>query len=162
MNFKVHHSLHSTTLLQMFGPGSLICLHSISNVITDCLSCFPYLYIGFSFGGLIAMVIAAKIWDLPHVSMHNLHRLKCITFGQPQISMTLVEQIVDRFPEFVESVHALYLESDAFPRVMASFDRLYEQRSDPVSLPDLLHGEVTNQVCVLGKYCGLCTSYVRL
>ena len=95
------------------------------------------------------MAIAAKIWNLPHVSMQNLHRLKCIPFGQPQIRMTLVEQVVDRFPEFMESVHALYLENDSLPRVMASLDRPYEQQSDPVPLPDLLHGEVSNQVYLL-------------
>ena len=97
------------------------------------------------------MAIAAKIWDLPHASMQNLHRLKCITFGQPQISMTLVEQVVDRFPEFVESVHALYLENDDLPRVMALLDRPYEQQSDPVSLPDLLHGGASNQVYLVCK-----------
>ena len=128
------------------------------------LSCLPYLYIGFSFGGLIAVAIAAKIWKLPDVSMQNLRRLKCITFSQPQIRMTLVEQVVDRFPEFVESVHALYLENDSLPRVMALLDRLYEQQSDPVPLPDLLRGEVSNQVYILCKcFCcsRLCTPYIR-
>ena len=95
------------------------------------------------------MAIAAKIWNLPHVSMQNLHRLKCITFGQPQIRMTLVEQVVDRFPEFVESIHALYLENDSLPLVMASLDSQYEQQSDPVPLPELLRGDVSNQVYLL-------------
>jgi len=104
------------------------------------------------------VAIAAKIWNLPHVSMQNLRRLKCITFGLPQIRMTLVEQIVDRFPEFVESVHALYLENDSLPRVMASLDTQYEQQSDPVPLPDLLRGEVSNQVYILCKcFCCDCT-----
>ena len=96
------------------------------------------------------MAIAAKIWNLPHVSMQNLRRLKCVTFGQPQIRMTLVEQVVDRFPEFVECIHALYLENDSVPHVIASLDhRPYEQQSDPVPLPDLLRGEVSNQVYIL-------------
>ena len=97
------------------------------------------------------MAVAAKIWNLPHVSMQNLRRLKCITFGQPQIRMTLVEQVVDRFPEFVECIHALYLENDSLPRVIASLDRPYEQQSDPVPLPELLCGEVSNQVYLLYK-----------
>jgi len=72
--------------------------------------------------------------------------------------MTLVEQVVDRFPEFVESVHALYLENDSLPRVMASLDTQYEQQSDPVPLPDLLRGEVSNQVYILCKcFCCDCT-----
>ena len=110
------------------------------------------------------MAVAAKIWNLPHVSMQNLRRLKCITFGQPQIRMTLVEQVVDRFPEFVESVHALYLENDSLPRVIALLDSQYEQQSDPATLPNLLRGEVTTQVYILCKCfccCRLCTSYIR-
>jgi len=97
------------------------------------------------------VAIAAKIWNLPHVSMQNLRRLKCVTFSQPQIRMALVEQVVDRFPEFVESVHALYLENDSLPRVMASLDRPYEQHCDPVPLSKLLRGEVTNQVYICCK-----------
>jgi len=110
------------------------------------------------------VAVAAKIWNLPHVSMQNLHRLKCVTFGQPQIRMTLVEQVVDRFPEFVECIHALYLENDSLPRVIASLDRPYEQQGDPVPLPELLRGEVSNQVCLLYKcFCcyRLCTPYIR-
>ena len=110
------------------------------------------------------MAVAAKIWNLPHVSMQNLRRLKCITFGQPQIRMTLVEQVVDRFPEFVECIHALYLENDSLPRVMASLDSQYEQQSDPVPLPELLRGEVSNQVYLLCKcFCcyRLCPPYIR-
>jgi len=105
----------------MVGPMFLLSKHRVfivqqmlSTYHCNGLLCLPYLYIGFSFGGLIAVAIAAKIWNLPHVSMQNLRRLKCITFGQPQIRMMSVEQVVDRFPEFVESVHALYLEMILF------------------------------------------------
>ena len=152
----LHQSLHSTTLLQMVGPMFLLSIHRVCTVQQmlstyhyNGLLCLPYLYIGFSFGGLIAVAIAAKIWNLPHVSVQNLRRLKCVTFGQPQIRMMLVEQVVDRVPEFVECIHALYLENDSVPHVMASLDRPYEQQSDPVPLPDLLHDEVSNQVYIL-------------
>jgi len=61
-------------------------------------------------------------------------------------------------------VHALYLENDSLPRVMASLDRPYEQPSNPAPLLNLLRCEVTTQVYILCECfccCRLCASYIR-
>ena len=41
----------------------------------------PSLFLGFSFGGLLACTVAACVWDLPYISLDLLKNLVCITFG---------------------------------------------------------------------------------
>ena len=84
---------------------------------------------GFSFGGLLACLLAAKIWKLGCVDVDVLkNKLICITFGQPQISVRSVQEVAARFPEFASNIHAVYLEEDTVPRVLKFLNKSCEQR----------------------------------
>ena len=84
---------------------------------------------GFSFGGLLACLLAAKIWKLGGVDADVLkNKLNCITFGQPQLPIRSIQEVAARFPDFASNIHAVYLEEDMVPRVLKFLNKSCEQR----------------------------------
>ena len=83
------------------------------------------MYSGFSFGGVLAQMLAAQLWLLP---LTNTEMLKsnviCITFGQPLIQSEQLSHVAEIFPDFKNNVHAIGLENDGFPSVVEKLDSL--------------------------------------
>ena len=83
------------------------------------------MYVGFSFGGVLAQMVAAQLWLLPHTRTDQLmSNVICITFGQPLIQSLLLTHVAESYPDFKNSVHAIGLKDDNFPSIVERVDSL--------------------------------------
>lgn len=83
---------------------------------------------GFSFGGLLALSLAALLWKMPYLSTDLLKDdFVCITFGQPIISLPIVQEVREECPEFESVVHSIFTKADLIPRLMKFLDQKYEE-----------------------------------
>ena len=83
------------------------------------------MFTGFSFGGVLAQLLTAKLWQLPQTKTEKLlSNVICITFGQPLILTDLLTQVVEIDPDFRNSIHAVCSESDSFPFNMEKLEFL--------------------------------------
>lgn len=79
-----------------------------------CASC-----IGFSFGGMLACCIAARLWKESVIPIDVLEdRVICITFGQPLIAISYVQDTINTITKFENTIHAIYDQEDVFPRLL--------------------------------------------
>ena len=80
---------------------------------------------GFSFGGVLAQMLAAHLWLLPLTNTDKLtSNLICITFGQPLIRSDLLTHVAEIFPDFKKNVHAIGSDNDSFPAIIEKVDCL--------------------------------------
>ena len=74
--------------------------------------------LGFSFGGLLACGIVAKLWQAaldPGLLQRN---LCCITFGQPIIAISSVQRAFQMFPYLQNTIHLIYDKEDVIPALI--------------------------------------------
>ena len=82
-------------------------------------------YTGFSFGGVLAQMLAGKLWLLPQTNTEQLmSSVICITFGQPLIHSDLLMNVVEIYPDFRNNVHAICSSNDTFPLLIETLDPL--------------------------------------
>ena len=78
---------------------------------------------GFSFGGLLACSVAAKLCREPDLTAEQLqHSLVCITFGQPMISINVIQETAQQMPVFCAIVHCVLMSGDMLPFIMKFLD----------------------------------------
>lgn len=87
------------------------------------LNSFHYQYslkfVGFSFGGLLALQVTASLWKSPLLTEDNLKRnVACITFGQPLIHLPLVSEVAEEMPNFKLSLCSFFVHDDVIPVLM--------------------------------------------
>ena len=76
-------------------------------------------FVGFSFGGLLALSITARIWRLSLIAVAELRKkVICIAFGVPMLDIPAVSKTVVECPAMESIVHLIYLKDDMFPRLM--------------------------------------------
>ena len=73
---------------------------------------------GFSFGGVLATCVAAKLWCKALDSQLLKRNLCCITFGQPIITVSTVAAVANTFPDLNSILHLVYDKEDTFPGLM--------------------------------------------
>ncbi len=73
---------------------------------------------GFSFGGLLACSIAAKLCRTTLDPCLLQRNLCCITFGQPLIAIPFVQKTVEMFPHLEKAIHLVYDKEDIIPGLM--------------------------------------------
>ena len=77
---------------------------------------------GFSFGGMLACCVAANIWNKSYINTDALEKsVVCITFGQPLLSIPLVQEVVKKFPRFEATIHSIFDKEDIIPRLLRYF-----------------------------------------
>ena len=59
---------------------------------------------GFSFGGMLACNVTAKLWRETYASVGLLKNVICISFGQPLIKIPSVQEAVQDFPGLEEMI----------------------------------------------------------
>lgn len=96
--------------------------------------------LGFSFGGLLACSIAAKLWNLPFFNANILlQNVTCIMFGPPYVNFSSplphLEEAIHQFPDISQSFHSFHLRDDIIPM-------LY-----------LVASESIIQECIMGQVC---------
>ena len=80
-------------------------------------------FLGFSFGALLASTVAAQVWDLPYLSSDLLkENLACITFGQPHVTLQIVQKVAMQRPDFTTTIHTVYSQDDCVPQLMRFLD----------------------------------------
>ena len=77
--------------------------------------------LGFSFGGLLACSIIAKLWNLPFFNSDILlQNVACIMFGPPYINFSSpllhLEEAIHQFPDILQSFHSFHLRDDIIPK----------------------------------------------
>lgn len=78
-----------------------------------------YIIIGFSFGGLLAVSVTARIWKHSYIAAAELQKkVMCIGFGVPMLTIPDVAGTLAECPEFESTIHLVYLKEDTIPRLM--------------------------------------------
>ena len=78
--------------------------------------------IGFSFGGLLACYVAAYIWRASCLDVARLQRnVMCITFGQPLFSIPYVQEMIQIYPAFEQTLHLILDKEDIIPPILCYF-----------------------------------------
>ena len=91
--------------------------------------------VGFSFGGVLAQMVAAQLWLLPHTNIDQLmSNVICITFGQPLVQSLLLTHVAESYPDFRNNVHAIGLKDDKFPSIVEKVDSLTLQKEVDIHL----------------------------
>lgn len=84
---------------------------------------FTLIDVGSSFGGLLACSVTAKLCREPDLSVEQLQRnLVCITFGQPMVSINVIQETAQQIPVFNTIVHSVLLSKDVVPFVLRFLD----------------------------------------
>ena len=112
---------------------------------------------GFSFGGLLALSLAALLWKLPYISADRLKEdFICITFGQPLISLPAVQEVTEECPEFQSIVHSIFTKADLVPQLTKFLDRKCEEQCSQILLTSSLkiHAGVIPKSCKVSTYIG--------
>ena len=100
---------------------------------------FLYSQIGFSFGGMLASCVSARLWQNATADQtFLLQHVVCITFGQPFLEIKMVQEEIQICPQFEQSIHSIFYKDDVVP-LMLSYLHVDESKlpnvSSPVSYP---------------------------
>ena len=102
---------------------------------------------GFSFGGLLALSLAASLWKLPYFEFSTdllKDNFVCITFGQPIISLPTVQEVTEEYPEFESIVHSIFTK-DLVPQLLKFLDQKSEEQCAQILLTSELHSGVITE-----------------
>ena len=96
------------------------------------------IYLGFEFGGLLALSVYTSVWNQICLTINNLSQnTMCITFGVPVVPLKIVEETIECIPEMRENSHIFQLQGDLVSRLLR-FDDISStngtQDHDKVSL----------------------------
>ena len=91
----------------------------------------------------MASAVAASVWDTPYISSDLLkENMTCITFGQPLVSVDVIQRVAKARPEMVTTIHAIYTEQDQIPSLMSLFDECWSQKSQQTQSKSSVHVSV--------------------
>ena len=89
----------------------------------------------------MAAALTASVWDTPYISGDLLkHNMTCITFGQPHVSINVIQWVARRRPEMVETINAIFVEEDQIPRLMGLLDECWSQKAQQSQNTSMLEG----------------------
>ena len=67
----------------------------------------------------MACHMAAILWKRSSIDRDILKKnIICVIFGQPLIPIPSVEEAINDYPQFEDTIHAVYDKDDFFPRVL--------------------------------------------
>ena len=117
---------------------------------------------GFSFGGLLALSLAALLWKLPYFEFSTdllKENFICITFGQPIISLPAVQEVIEECPEFEAVVHSIFTKADLIPRLMKFLDQKCEEQCAQILLTSEIHAGVIPKSQRVSTYSRISCTY---
>ena len=63
--------------------------------------------------------MAAVLWETSYIAPHVLQKnMVCITYGQPLISVKLIQDVIQKFKGFETSIHSMFDAEDVVPRLL--------------------------------------------
>ena len=96
------------------------------------------LFLGFSFGGLLASSVSARLFQQPYLTSEQLvGSLLCVTFGHPLLSLREVAKTALQFPLFKSILHCIFMEDDVFPQLM-QYTEIEISASDDDTTPEVI------------------------
>ena len=102
---------------------------------------YEMLYLGFSFGGLLACCCAARLWKESCTRIETLERsVMCITFGQPLIDIPYVQDTIKNCPTFENNIHSIYDKEDVFPKLLRNKYKILKKIEQSTSVKALTSG----------------------
>ena len=92
--------------------------------------------LGFSFGGMLASCVSARLWQNMTTADQAflLQHVICITFGQPFLQIKMVQEEIQICPKFEQSIHSIFYKDDVVP-LMLSYLHVDESSLPKVSAP---------------------------
>ena len=70
--------------------------------------------------------MAACVWDTPYISSDLLkENMACITFGQPHVTISILERVARRRPMMISTIHAIFIKDDQIPSLMGLLDECW-------------------------------------
>ena len=91
----------------------------------------------------MASAVAASVWDTPYISSDLLkENMTCITFGQPLVSVDVIQRVAKARPEMVTTIHAIFTEQDQIPSLMSLLDECWSQKSQQTQSKSSVHVSV--------------------
>lgn len=121
------------------------------------------IYLGFEFGGLLALSVYTSVWNQICLTISNLSQnTMCITFGVPVVPLKIVEETIECIPEMRENSHIFQLQGDLVSRLLR-FDDISStngtQDHDKVSLV-VVHLAYTCIIVIVSwkNWCHYCQS----
>ena len=77
----------------------------------------------------MASTVAACVWETPFITSDHLkENMLCITFGQPLVSVEVVQRVVRNRPEIISTLHSIYLEDDHIPSLLSLLDECWSAK----------------------------------
>lgn len=58
-----------------------------------------------------------------------MQNMTCITFGQPHVSVDLIQAVAKRRPEMVTTINTLFVKEDLIPSLMGLLDESWSQEA---------------------------------
>ena len=110
-------------------------LFSLVNSFCSVCLCIMFILVhdlGFSFGGILACCVSARLWHSTIDREALSQRVICITFGQPFLQIKMVEEEDAICPQFMESIHSVFNKKDIVP-LLFSFLNVDESKHPNVS-----------------------------
>lgn len=105
---------------------------------------------------MLACYNAARLWDKAVISVDVLEKnVACITFGQPHLPISYVQETLRKYAKFENTIHSIYDEEDIFPKLLCSTYGHYLQSetsmraltgsngSSPPAVPKVVSSEVS-------------------
>ena len=107
------------------------------------------------------------MWETPYISTDLLRQnLVCITFGQPHVSMPMLDRVVSQRPELVSTIHSFHCEDDPVPRLLRFLDVSWSQegtvegKESKIVVPDHLRAvSICCESYIFKEYCIYAISY---
>jgi GTP-binding protein EngB required for normal cell division len=92
-------------------------------------------FTGFSFGGMLASCVSARLWQNATADQaFLLQHVVCITFGQPFLQIKMVQDEIQICPQFEQSLHSIFYKDDVVP-LMLSYLHVDESKLSNVPSP---------------------------
>lgn len=121
------------------------------------------IYLGFGFGGLLALSVYTSVWNQICLTINNLSQnTMCITFGVPVVPLKVIEETIECIPQMRENSHIFQLQGDLVSRLLR-FDDISStngtQDHDKVSLV-VVHLAYTCIIVIVSwkNWCHYCQS----
>ena len=58
----------------------------------------------------------------------------CVTFAQPLITLPVVHEIAEEYPQFESTVHSIFMKADLVPQLMKFLDQRFEEQCSQILL----------------------------
>ena len=83
---------------------------------------YIHVLVGFSFGGMLACCVAARLWHSTTNRDVLLERVICITFAQPFLQIKMVEEQIEICQQFRKCIHSIFNKADLVPLMIRCLD----------------------------------------